>query len=157
MLVTVTMLVTVCDAAAIDTLVGGLAIGRSGVVINVCILATAIIGVVILGDVESIVVVLGDVESVVVDVVVTALEFAVPVSYFVDILSNVMTGVLFDAFAGGPIGAVPGISFGFGVRVGVGVNMLTEMNAEAFVVVITVVEIVTEVSSKDFSCTAAFD
>ena len=86
--------------------------------------------------------VLVDVEIIAVGDTVIVLKFSFPVSYSVDVPSDVAVGLLTVEMAGVILGVLPGI----------GVEVLADVSANAFAVVTTAVEFLVSPSSEDFSC-----
>ena len=82
------------------------------------------------------------VEIIVVAAIVIALECAVPVSYFSDVLSGMVVGTLIDALAGVIIGFVSSI----------GVEMLADANVNVFASLMTALEFAVPKPLEEFSC-----
>ncbi len=102
-------------------------------------------------EVREIVVMLDDVEIIVVAAVVINWEFPVPVSYSVDVLSDVVVDVLIDALSV-LAGVIIDVVFGIGVEVLTGVNV--NVCAAAMT---ALVEFPMSTTSEEFCCWAVFD
>ena len=96
------------------------------VVVRVLVRAAAIIDMVAVVEV-LVIDVLVDVEIIVAGVIVIVLKFVLPVSYSVDVTS----GVVLDLFADGLAGVM------FSVLPGIGIEVLADVNTNAFAVTMT--------------------
>ena len=74
--------------------------------------------------------------------VVIALECAVPIPYFLDVLSGMLVGMWIDALAGVIMGFVSGI----------GVEMLAGLNGNVFASPMTALEFDVPKRLEEFSC-----
>ena len=83
--------------------------------------------------------VLSDVEIIVMGVIVNILKFDLPVSYSVDVSSNVAVDLCMDAVI---LAVLPGI----------GIEALAAMSTNAFAVVITALEFPVSTPLEEFSC-----
>ena len=89
-------------------------------------------------------------EIIVVAAAVSALEFAVSISYFLDVLSDMVVAALTGALTGVIIDFVSGIILD--VLPGIGVEVLTDANAKAFEFPMTALEFVVSKLLEGFSC-----
>ena len=127
MAVSVTIIAVFAMVAVIVVVVEGLAWAEA-VIDMVAVIAVTVIDV------------LTDVKIIVVGLVVNVLKFALPVAYSVDDVPSDVCGDLF--MAGMILDVLPGI----------GVEVLTDVSANAFAVVTTALEFPVSTSLEEFNC-----